>query len=35
MWGAALIQAELQEAMHCGLLGLELTDTDIKQSPDP
>jgi len=27
MWGARLIQAELQEAMHCGLLGLELADT--------
>ncbi len=26
MWGSALIQAELQEAMHCGLLGLELED---------
>jgi len=24
MWGAPLIQAELQEAMQCGLLGLEL-----------
>jgi glycerol-3-phosphate dehydrogenase len=24
MWGSSLIQAELQEAMHCGLLGLEL-----------
>jgi len=24
MWGGALIQAELQEAMQCGLLGLEL-----------
>lgn len=24
MWGGPLIQAELQEAMHCGLLGLEL-----------
>ena len=28
MWGTPLIQAELQEAMHCGLLGLELADTD-------
>jgi glycerol-3-phosphate dehydrogenase len=26
MWGCALIQAELQEAMHCGLLGLELEE---------
>jgi glycerol-3-phosphate dehydrogenase len=24
MWGISLLQAELQEAMHCGLLGLEL-----------
>ncbi len=24
MWGTPLIQAELQEAMHCGVLGLEL-----------
>ena len=24
MWGSPLMQAELQEAMHCGLLGLEL-----------
>jgi glycerol-3-phosphate dehydrogenase len=28
MWGPTLIQAELQEAMHCGLLGLELADPD-------
>ena len=28
MWATPLIQAELQEAMHCGLLGLELADTD-------
>ncbi len=27
MWGSPLIQAELQEAMHCGLLGLDLSDT--------
>jgi glycerol-3-phosphate dehydrogenase len=26
MWGGPLIQAELQEAMHCGLLGLELEE---------
>jgi glycerol-3-phosphate dehydrogenase len=26
MWGSSLIQAELQEAMHCGLLGLELEE---------
>jgi glycerol-3-phosphate dehydrogenase len=26
MWGSPLIQAELQEAMHCGLLGLELEE---------
>jgi glycerol-3-phosphate dehydrogenase len=25
MWGMPLVQAELQEAVHCGLLGLELT----------
>ncbi len=25
-WGATLVQAELQEALHCGLLGLELED---------
>jgi len=24
LWGAALVQSELQEALHCGLLGLEL-----------
>lgn len=24
LWGSPLMQAELQEAMHCGLLGLEL-----------
>jgi hypothetical protein len=30
MWEARLIQAELQEAMHCGLLGLELADTKSK-----
>jgi glycerol-3-phosphate dehydrogenase len=24
MWGAPLIRAELQEAMQCGVLGLEL-----------
>ncbi len=27
MWGSPLMQAELQEAMHCGLLGLDLIDT--------
>lgn len=26
MWGSSLIQAELQEAIYCGLLGLELED---------
>ena len=24
LWGTALVQSELQEALHCGLLGLEL-----------
>jgi glycerol-3-phosphate dehydrogenase len=24
LWGTALVQSELQEAIHCGLLGLEL-----------
>jgi glycerol-3-phosphate dehydrogenase len=24
MWDASIVQAELQEAMHCGFLGLEL-----------
>jgi glycerol-3-phosphate dehydrogenase len=27
LWGAAVSQAELQEALHCGLLGLEVCET--------
>jgi glycerol-3-phosphate dehydrogenase len=27
LWGAAVSQAELQEALHCGLLGLEADET--------
>jgi glycerol-3-phosphate dehydrogenase len=26
LWNAQLVQAELAEALHCGLLGLELVD---------
>jgi len=32
LWDAPLIQAQLQEAMHCGLFGLELNDP--KGQPD-
>lgn len=28
LWGAAVSQAELQEALHCGLLSLEVSETD-------
>jgi glycerol-3-phosphate dehydrogenase len=28
LWGPALVQEELQEALHCGLFGLELQDPD-------
>ena len=34
LWDIALIQSELQEAMHCGLFGLELTGASTKQSLD-
>jgi glycerol-3-phosphate dehydrogenase len=27
LWGQAVSQAELQEALHCGLLGLDVTET--------
>ena len=26
LWGQAVSQAELQEALHCGLYGMELID---------
>jgi glycerol-3-phosphate dehydrogenase len=27
LWGPAVSQAELQEALHCGLLGLDVSET--------
>ena len=33
LWGPAMIQYELQEAMHCALFGLELEDHEQSGSP--
>ncbi|MCK9239276.1 FAD-dependent oxidoreductase [Desulfocurvus sp.] len=33
LWGPQLIQAELAEALHCGLLGLELEGPDTAPAP--
>jgi glycerol-3-phosphate dehydrogenase len=29
LWGQAVAQTELQEALHCGLFGLELTEDEV------
>ena len=34
LWDTSLIQAELMEAMHCGLFSLELADFGINNTFD-